>query len=70
MRQSTVDLKRRFKMALALEESNVAQWTRDHTTVKPSHVHQVLDGRTSARLIAIIEDYTARTLKRHGVKAA
>lgn len=69
MRTSTVDLKRRFKMALALEDKSVAQWAREnHRT--PGHVGQVLDGRESAKLTAEMEAYAAKTLKAHGVKAA
>lgn len=68
-RQSTLDLKQRFKMALALEDMSVAQWAREYTTIKPAHLHQVLDGRPSMRLTQQIVEWTDKTLKSHKVAA-
>lgn len=67
MATSTLDLKQRFYMALAVKKMSAAQWAKERKYA-PGHVCAVLDGRVSQKLTDMIEEWTADTLKAHRVR--
>lgn len=68
MTQTPLDLKTRFRMALAASGMSQGDWA-EAEGYNPNHLSLVLnEKRESRKLIGKIEDFTSRTLKK--VKAA
>lgn len=68
MPQTPLDLKTRFRMALAAVDMSQGDWAESEGYA-PNHVSLVLnEKRESKKLIGKIEDFTTRTLRK--VKAA
>lgn len=68
MTQTPLDLKTRFRMALAAVEMTQSGWA-EAEGYNPNHLSLVLnEKRESKKLIGKIEDFTTRTLRK--VKAA
>jgi hypothetical protein len=69
MTRQTLDLKARFRMALAATGMTQGQWAKEIGEVDPMHLSLVLNRkRESKKLCGKIEEFTVKTLK--GVRAA
>jgi hypothetical protein len=69
MTPKTLDLKTRFRMALAATGMTQTEWAKEVAGVVPEHLSLVINQkRESKRLLEKVEDFTSKTLKK--VRAA
>jgi hypothetical protein len=64
MRRSLAARKRLFRAALAVTGTTAEKWAASEGVTAP-HVSQVLSGKQSARLNALIDAYVAKHMKGH-----
>lgn len=69
MPKDTLSRKAQFKAALALAGVSQKQWAEQHG-VTPPHLHAVLTGRESMRLIRAIDEFITETLRRPSAAAS